>query len=616
MNFNVVSPTDNGHEYTIQFRDHISIKPNSRIRLNYIELVRNKEVLLDEDASITMTVESADCLPNLVPATQVANKVFDTQTSTSKTETIPKGEYTFVAFRDAIESALVSLLDSTNFRDNYEVYLENNESEGDLLIGLYPRSITESLIPTGTLTNFVVDAGNSLDSQTTGSGGGNSGNAYTGLGNAKNGTYNNYAISTIHYNHYRDDSTKGMSKVANLTANELLATDLNSYAYLRSTHSISEAEDNSNLLFGLYSKEYATGITPIPAPARTEGVNLQLDANGHVKCFVSFEFSGRAGVIIRYAQSVGGQNINVWDNINQEIGVMQIVARIPIIHFPMTSNWSVVVGTEIVNKEDRPEIILKFGKYDYSAGIFTQLWNSDAVRLNLPFELMVSNDITYDNANNINSQMPFNWLCSLKQVATNTLTDFGWERIEFRGFDKDTTAQGGYASDANPQTLVKNIKLKFSENMRRGLGIPENVNVRPNIYTTQNPDVVEADLNYTYRKTNYSLEVNLPINNYKNQQGLQNTQDNSALQKNVIANIPSAFGIGQIVESGLPTNTIADSSREVISVFQPYNPVVSDMKNPQIETNNINFRLTDMVDGTLATEISRSIINFTIDEPN
>jgi hypothetical protein len=612
MNFNVVSPSDNGHDYTIQFRDHLSIKPNSTIKLNYIELVRDKEVLLDEDASITMTVESADCLPNLVPSTQVANKVFDTQTSTSKSATIAKGTYTFIAFRDAIEATLVSLVNDTNFVDNYEVYVDNNQNEADLLIGIYPRSIDDSLIPVGKLTQFDVDITNNLDSRTSGAGGGNSGFAYIGDGNAKNGTYNNYAIGDVHYNHYRDNSVKGSSSFA---SNELQSTAFNSYAYLQSSHTIAEAEDNSNLIYGLYSEEYALGITPIPAPNRTEGINLKLDVNGQPKCFVSFEFSGRDGIIIRYAQSVANQQINVWSNLNQEIGLMNIVARIPVNEFDMTSNWSVVVGTEIDNTQDKPQIILKLGKFNFTQGIFTPLWNSNTPRLNLPFELMVSDEITYNNANNINSQMPFSPFCSLKQVATSTLTNFGWSSIEYRGFDKDTSAQGSYASDANPQTLCKNIKLTFSENIRKGLGIPENVNVRPNIYTTLNPDLLEADLDYTYKKRNYSVELNLPINNYKNQVGLQNTQENSALQKNVIANIPSAFGIGAIVESSLDTNLLADSSREVISVFQPYNPIVSDMDNPQIETNNIHFRLTDMTDGTLATEISRSIINFTIDEP-
>ena len=39
MNFNLISPSDNGSEFTIKFNEHITFEPNSLIQLNFAELV-------------------------------------------------------------------------------------------------------------------------------------------------------------------------------------------------------------------------------------------------------------------------------------------------------------------------------------------------------------------------------------------------------------------------------------------------------------------------------------------------------------------------------------------------------------------------------------------------
>ena len=121
MNFNLASPSNNGNDFTIQFKEHLSIPANSKVKLNFAELVRDKEVILNEDASIKMEITPADMIPTAPPANSAAdNLAFDNQASSSKTATINKGDYTFIAFRDAVEAALVTLLSASNLK-SYEV---------------------------------------------------------------------------------------------------------------------------------------------------------------------------------------------------------------------------------------------------------------------------------------------------------------------------------------------------------------------------------------------------------------------------------------------------------------------------------------------------------------
>ena len=140
MNFNLASPSNNGNDFTIQFKEHLSIPARSKVKLNFAELVRDKEVILNTDATIQMEIASADMIPTHVPATPAnPNKAFDTQGSTSKTETITKGDYTFIQFRDAVEVALINLLATSNLK-TYEVFVDNNDNEAVLTIGIMPKN--------------------------------------------------------------------------------------------------------------------------------------------------------------------------------------------------------------------------------------------------------------------------------------------------------------------------------------------------------------------------------------------------------------------------------------------------------------------------------------------
>lgn len=589
MNFNIVSPTDNGHEFTTMFKEHITIAPNSCIKVNYVELIRDKEVIIPEDASIILSVSASDMVPLVKPSDQTDNLPFDTQTSLSKTLTINAGNYSFIEFRDAIEVALVTGLAASNFK-SYEVFVENNENEAELLIAIMPETTdTLALVPFQFSATHAHDAAN-LDA---------AGQAVSYTSPNATSTYDNYALAASHYYHYIDNASLGEKDTAQ--GNLDTTSQNNAYIHVTSTESINQQGGNADLWLGLYSPEYADGIAPAPA-TRINGNNPPpLDASGHPKTHVGFQFKEDGELQVWYAVTAAGDTITDWLNINQEIDTMKLVARIPASNFDPTSPWDVVIGTQIDNSKNEPSMRILVGAMD--GDDFTALWDSGGFRnLNLPYKLMVGNGITYDNATAVNSQIPWAWLTSVSQNAANT---YGFEELNYKEFNK------ALGSNANPVSLTKKITINFTESIARALAVSDSIAIRPNQYALANSTAVVSDLDFNYKKNNYSVMVDLPINNFKNKSGSRNTRQNAAVKKQVLVNIPAAFATGDILAE---SDNLIVGNAEVVTVYQPYQEVINYLDNNAIQLNSMNFQIVDMLSEERATEIKRSVINFSIIE--
>jgi len=278
---------------------------------------------------------------------------------------------------------------------------------------------------------------------------------------------------------------------------------------------------------------------------------------------------------------------------------MYPVARIPLTSFEITDKWKIILGTEIDNTKDEPKIRVKLGSYQ--GNDYVSLWDSQAENKNLPYQLMVGNTTVYDNANALNSQIPFNVFASVKQTTAGN----GFQEIQFKEFDKTS----GTGSDANPNSYVKKINILLSTEVSRAIGVRDTLTVRPNQYTPANKAAIVADLDYTWKKNNYSILLDLPLNNFKNRQGTSNTAKSAAIRKQVLANIPAAFATGETIQSIQPNI----GNAEVITVYQPYNVIESSLKNNPLEINTMSFHIVDMLSEETATEIKRSVINFTIE---
>tara|TARA_R110002126_G_scaffold286395_1_gene438065 strand:- start:778 stop:2556 length:1779 start_codon:yes stop_codon:yes gene_type:complete len=592
MNFNLASPSNNGHEFTIQFREHVSIEKDSTVSLNFAELVRDRLVTLKQDAVIRLTVDEADMLPNLVPADNSPNKAFGNQLSNYEDSVIPAGRYSFNEFRDQFQIAFESIVDTSNL--NYEGYsILDNPDVAILTIGIQPPPINAIIRP-GNLKDYAIDGTHSHDAVAVDSGGIAVAYTTTNVANA----YDNYAIADTHYNHYIDNASLGIEQTR--AENNASTTANNAYLYCESIKNVGQQDGSSWI--GLYSKEYAEGIVPAVAGRTTGDTAPALDANGRPKCFFGVEFNtDGTGVGIYYARNTAGALITEWDSINQDIEVMVQVHNIGAASWTPTEKFKLVIGTEIDNSKNTPEIIVKVAGID--GDDIDELWDSNQDHKNLPNSLMVGN-ITYDNANALNSQIPFNWFASVKSSSV----DNGFKYLKYKNFPKNyTTPTGVVLSDTNPASYAKKISLSLGTVLSRAIGVPETIIIRPNQSTLANPLVVSADLNFTWLNQSYSILVDLPLNNFKNKGGTANTRANAAVKQQVLANIVAPFTNLSINQGN------AISGQEVSTLYQPFQPIVSKMRNNQIEINAMSFQVVDMLTEEPADDIERCVINFTIE---
>ena len=76
---NLVSPTDNGHVYSVRFKEPLVIEPNSSVYLNFAKFKRNANIYFTNEQTITLTL--TDVLPTHLPSTSTtANTVLETST--------------------------------------------------------------------------------------------------------------------------------------------------------------------------------------------------------------------------------------------------------------------------------------------------------------------------------------------------------------------------------------------------------------------------------------------------------------------------------------------------------------------------------------------------------
>jgi hypothetical protein len=113
MNFNLISPSTNGNDYTINFKDPITIDRNSKVSLNWVELKRQGSIVFDADQTIRF--DSIATLPTLKPADSTANTI-------TFTATIKKGLYTLTELQAEITKQMnAQITGIPNFQIGTEV---------------------------------------------------------------------------------------------------------------------------------------------------------------------------------------------------------------------------------------------------------------------------------------------------------------------------------------------------------------------------------------------------------------------------------------------------------------------------------------------------------------
>ena len=576
MNFNLISPSTNGNDYTINFKDPITIDRNSKVSLNWVELKRQGSIVFDADQTIRF--DSIATLPTLKPADSTANTI-------TFTATIKKGLYTLTELQAEITKQMnAQITGIPNFQIGTEVSgeivdrytsvtaLGNNIKQNDGKVGMVLNEIFKA---DSELVELQLSATNKHDALT-------AADFFYNTSN-NNGVYDNYANLNLHFDFFRGNC-KGNT------------ASFNGYALFDSNASIDTLV--GKIGFGLVGAEYTDGIAP--PPTRTTGDNPPLlDAGSGVPLTYIWVDCDKAGgdLVVYMAENATGESVDTWTNPNQQITKMAPVLRLPVsTTFNTTDTYRLLFGMEIKTTETKtPELVWKIASYEGRE--YKELYNSDAARRNLQFDMCVSSSVTYDNATAINSQIPFTFQMS----ATNQ--NEGWEEVQMSAIDKSQDGTGGNF----PQTIVREYKLTISDELSSVLNLAsENgeaivSELYPNACNDE-AKIINAELDFNWRSHNYSIFINLPTNNYKN---VAKKRD-GGFKKSILGNIPSPFTTGSVIE-----NTGSDAG-EVIAIYQPYQPIISDLKNNELQVNSLSIKIVNMDNETPATDIDRSVVNFTI----
>lgn len=205
--------------------------------------------------------------------------------------------------------------------------------------------------------------------------------------------------------------------------------------------------------------------------------------------------------------------------------------------------------------------------------------------------------------NKIKSQYPFNVMCGA------TKKDDGWESIQIPSIPEQTPN-----APKKPVGLLYKYQISATEEIARYLNIhtaEDRTNgfervLYPNTSDAMNPNIIHLDgINLDWRNESYSVYLKeLPIKNYKNNDKISN----GGFSKNILANLPVPFSDGQAFQ----TKTKA----MITAVYKPNYQIISNLYNQETTVNKFSCEIRKLRTDRPATEIQRSVINFTIVPPD
>ncbi len=673
MNVNLISPTTNGNRYTVRFKENINIPQNSQVYLNFCSLSRESEVILEEDQHIYIDIrDDTTQLPQILPQL-VGGNGNNPFTSMAGTHTkIAKGQYSYSKLLETISDQLYAQISNTStdygLLTSYRAIMGEDFLETD---GVIPNDTDFSLglIWDEDLTEGTLNVKHASLSTAHGRNGTNvnptSGDAEGGLYVKSNATdasssgyknFDNYGLSNECYFHYgtNDEGTPIIHQ---------------NICEFKSFETIDELRASQNaLVIGLYSASYATGLqgtdgTPAPANdpvSRTRGTTQYNNVSGinynnpkqapadYNNNLVNRKFLGNfIQIVLDYRVATTGrfsvqavkrantagtiEQLQNWDSQNNQPAVMEnrgayiqnIAGKLNLsnddhIHLGFQTYYDKTAPSSYNHRVGKKLYfrVINMAKADVSKSIEQQaenilVYDSKAHNLYFNDKFFVENSIvnplvgtTDIKTNKLRSQIPFNVCCS--SLVQNT----GFTDIKIPTLD-NTNFQ------TRPESIITRYRIHATQELGQYLGLSKTKleNGRktpyysnwlyPNHYNALNPNLVHLKtIDLEWRNESYSILVNnLPIKNYKN---TESTRD-GGFSKAIISNIPTPFSQS--------TDFVSQEQHLTSATYKPHYQIISNLYNQEFTTNKFDVEIRRLKDDLPATEILKSIVNFTIVPP-
>lgn len=602
MNFNLISPSDNGYDYTVRFREDINIPASSKVYMNFASLSRIGKIVLDSDNTVTLT--TSHVLPRVKPSDQTTDLNF------TYTGTIPRGIYSYADIQEKIRDILNDCRGSALPQAGNKLYYYtpnlvefNPENENDIVVGYFLDNGTR-----WTNKDFVADVTNNLNMGTQAAIPAGAGTpAYEASVAAKTSAtagspiYDAYALSDTHYYHYAY-KCDGQSQNSNL---------------IHFKTNVDMADQEGAIFLGLYSKEYAGDAGSNDANrTKTNTINVTPAGGGSTRgqiprCFVGVEITeARQGLGQCLRVFVGCKNavaplqtISTFTSINTPILAMKQVYKTQLVNiWPGLQNhaeFALQTYYDTTNTEyqtDAKKLFFRVLKYEGQQEITGNMVIYDSQRdgIYFPNEFFVYN--APGNADQVNSAIPFNVFTSAQRQYE------GFADIIYKEFDKSTNN-----TDADPKVILEDYNVTFTKELGDYLQTLSTGQLYPNVCEMRAPNTgfyYITDMSLSWKKQNYTIEIeNLPLKNFKN----TSVAANGGFSQNILANIPAPFA--DLIEGNTPDDAT------VSAVFQPNFPIVSYMDNQPLRINNFRVKIKDMGNDKPSYELINSVVNFTVVPP-
>ena len=645
---NLVSPENNGHLYSVRFREPLIIEANSKVNMNFAKFKRNGNLFFSNDQTITL--EILGCMPSLKPVSPfISNLTVEDLGDGAGVLKIPKinpdtGKAGYSVLE--LDARIKTLFDSLQLRDT------DKPTQFFHYEGIEVDMLNENLIRCGysqqTPKNILTDI--TLSTADVKGGAATVDDAYTKTSaNPDDLYYDNYALSQEHYNFmYNSPYNTGADRnLIHFRVNRPVDTLLNgvsiglySKEIADSTWTNALGSNTTALTKGTGASNNSANNTAMTNPMifasnATQTTNANVDSadvvNHILGSYMTFEITGSAGAntnkfSIYFKSKTAGDVKHFNDMIDNFAGMKRVFTdSLSALGIPTDANpefaietyWRSGNGTgfniatgqldsmyvrvyNMVGKTTHTEDNLVWDSRSLGrktgaieAGWFTNYSGGMGGKLPITGTEAVK-------VNKINASIPFNLIMSAQKQGE------GFEFVRMTGFKKTDNN----ANATNPHTLIQRYRMTFSEELANYLGESKSASINPN-NSDVNVDSVSREEAEIVRDSSYSIYLkNLPIKCYKNiQQKFQNGNENSVgFVQPILYDVPTPFADSQIVNMG--------DGDIIVGTYQPSINKVLDLDNNKMVINNLDVEIRDTITNELSKELTGSVVNFTITKPN
>ncbi len=671
MNINLVSPSDNGNEYTVRFKEDILIPKNSKVYLNFASLSRENNLELKADEFLGIVVSQDDQLPRVGINTGSIGKAYEGFPTSNNSIKITKGRYSAEGLVNTISAGLQTIIAGINTTNkfNYSHLRSYDTIDSYLdkyLVGLVKNYRTESL----NKQKFEIDITRSRGVAITHSGEGvKTTNANIAPEASGASRPNSYSLSTKEYNHIGFRTADDINK-----QNWIWGQCVSTPAELQAAGGIT--------WLGLSSKYRNEGFTdadtgyPKDTPFRTRGNtaainngnggtgnNTGLNANplsfyqrktteataeGRYvpDCFVcvGVGVNSKNGIPYIYVATASGATLNAGNSTAKLSGldrqyskfdtmVMRRSASIAsVLGTVQATNANVILGIQTYYKEHNKPYNEQNLYFRIFAGTSKPI-NNNQIDDGIIYDSGKGNNNFFNpkffyNTDNL-ANAPYEEL-SAQGLSNSSSTRYPFTpfyagmRQDIDGFEfLDFDARQQDVAPDNQNFDIYRYRLSATGDLARILGFSEAGTARTDgtpqfLSRFLYPALLQSKSDFSdYALTNtekditnksYSVYINnIPIRNFKN----TTKKQNGGFAKSILGNIPVPFSE---YTSGDNPN---DGGRELITAtYKPNFQVFNNLYNNEIKTNNFNVSIRNLDDDKPSTEILNSLINFTIQPPD